>query len=89
MTCTDWAMGKVELGIGWRMTSACALPACMIPSSPQIAAIEVGADNSYGHPAPSTLAALKAAVPRVYRTDKDGTVRLTVDGDGMEVETDG
>jgi competence protein ComEC len=49
---------------------------------PQIAAIEVGKSNSYGHPAPETLAALHAAVPHVYRTDRDGTVKLTFDANG-------
>jgi competence protein ComEC len=45
---------------------------------PRIAAIEVGRRNTYGHPAPSTLAALKAAVPTLVRTDRDGTIRLHV-----------
>lgn len=49
---------------------------------PQVAAIEVGEGNSYGHPTPETLAALRAAVPHVYRTDKDGTVTLTVPSSG-------
>ena len=53
---------------------------------PQVAAIEVGAGNDYGHPAPSTLAALRA-VPHVYRTDRDGTVVLRVSGGRMRVET--
>ncbi|HEX8053616.1 MAG TPA: hypothetical protein VF517_11550, partial [Thermoleophilaceae bacterium] len=53
------------------------LPELLRRLRPQVAAIEVGADNSYGHPTPSTLAALAHAVPRVYRTDRDGTVRLT------------
>jgi competence protein ComEC len=53
---------------------------------PRIAVVEVGRDNSYGHPAPGTLAALKA-VPAVYRTDRDGTVRLTVRDGHMTVTT--
>ena len=44
---------------------------------PRVAVIPVGAHNSYGHPTPSTLAALRA-VPIVRRTDRDGTVRLRV-----------
>jgi competence protein ComEC len=54
-----------------------------------VAAIEVGAHNLYGHPAASTLAALGRAVPHVYRTDRDGTVTLTVDGGRMSVHTEG
>jgi competence protein ComEC len=62
------------------------LPAVLERLKPQVAAIEVGAGNDYGHPAPSTLAALRA-VPRVYRTDRDGTVVLRVSGGRMSVET--
>jgi competence protein ComEC len=51
------------------------LPALLARLHPRVAGIEVGARNTYGHPAPSTLAAL-AAVPVVVRTDRDGTVRL-------------
>jgi competence protein ComEC len=63
------------------------LPEVLDRLRPEVAAIEVGRDNSYGHPAPPTLAALREAVPRVYRTDRDGTVRLTVGGDGLHVAT--
>jgi competence protein ComEC len=54
---------------------------------PQVAAIEVGAHNLYGHPRPRTLAALRTAVPHVYRTDLDGTVQLTVQGGRMTIRT--
>ncbi|UGS37517.1 hypothetical protein DSM104329_03933 [Capillimicrobium parvum] len=64
------------------------LPALLERVRPSIAAIEVGADNSYGHPAAETLAALRAArVPRVLRTDRDGTVRLTLTGREIRVST--
>jgi competence protein ComEC len=63
------------------------LPGLLRRLRPQVAAIEVGEDNSYGHPTPSTLAALRAAVPHVYRTDRDGTVTLTVTARGMSVAT--
>ena len=49
--------------------------------------IEVG-ENTYGHPAPATVSALDAAVPRVYRTDHHGTVRLTADEGGMRIATE-
>jgi competence protein ComEC len=62
------------------------LPEVLERLGPQVAAIEVGAGNSYGHPTPETLAALRAAVPHIYRTDRDGTVTLTV-RDGRVVVT--
>jgi competence protein ComEC len=63
------------------------LPDVLRRLHPQVAAIEVGAGNSYGHPAPGTLKALHAAVPHVYRTDEDGTITLTVGSDGPAVTT--
>ncbi|HYI37472.1 MAG TPA: ComEC/Rec2 family competence protein [Thermoleophilaceae bacterium] len=65
------------------------LPAVLERLTPALAAIEVGADNTYGHPVPATVRALRAAGARVYRTDRDGTVRLGVPEDGaMDVESD-
>ena len=51
-------------------------------------AIEVGRDNTYGHPTPSTLGALRS-VPRVVRTDRDGTVRLRVSDGRMTLDPAG
>ena len=61
------------------------LPAILERVRPEVAVIEVG-ENSYGHPHPQTLAALERAVPAVRRTDRDGTVRLSVAGGRMAVE---
>jgi competence protein ComEC len=61
------------------------LPRLLEELTPQVAAIEVGKGNSYGHPTASTLSALRAAVPHVYRTDQDGTIRVTVRGGAMNV----
>lgn len=60
------------------------LPGLLARLRPQVAVIAVGAHNTYGHPAPSTLAALGAAVPNVRRTDR-GTVRITVHDGRMRV----
>ena len=62
------------------------LPELLDRLRPQIAAIEVGEGNPYGHPAPTTLHALRAKVPYVRRTDEDGTVTLTVRGGRMELD---
>ena len=63
------------------------LPGLLERLRPQAAVIEVGAHNGYGHPTPSTLAALQH-VPIVRRTDRDGTVRISVRDGRMRV-TDG
>jgi hypothetical protein len=41
--------------------------------------ISVG-PNSYGHPAPETLARLAAAGAKIWRTDRSGTILVTSDG---------
>ena len=60
------------------------LPALLERVRPRLAAIEVGRGNTYGHPTASTLDAL-GGVPHVVRTDRDGTVRLAIDGAQMSV----
>jgi competence protein ComEC len=60
------------------------LPEVLGRLRPELAAIEVGV-NTYGHPAPSTLAALEHAGVPTYRTDRNGTVTLTVTHGRMEV----
>jgi competence protein ComEC len=54
---------------------------------PELAAIEVG-PNTYGHPTPETLATLTRAGVSTYRTDRDGTVSLTVADGAAEVRTE-
>jgi competence protein ComEC len=63
------------------------LPAVLDRLDPELAAIEVG-PNTYGHPAPSTLDALREATVRTLRTDRDGTVTLTPYGGRLEVDTE-
>ena len=45
--------------------------------TPEVTVIPVG-DNSYGHPAPATLRRLERVGAEVRRTDRDGTVSITV-----------
>jgi len=60
-------------------------PALVAAVRPEAAVLSVGATNRYGHPTPETLAAL-GAVP-TYRTDRDGTVEITLDGSRLVVRT--
>ena len=54
---------------------------------PRLAIISVGAGNTYGHPAPETLARLAAAGARILRTDLQGTVEVNTDGADLRVQT--
>jgi competence protein ComEC len=49
---------------------------------PDDAVISVGAKNRYGHPAPETLARLRAHGVTVLRTDERGTITLTISSHG-------
>jgi competence protein ComEC len=56
---------------------------------PEIAVISCGANNDYGHPTASTLAALSSAPGLdLYRTDEDGRVTLETDGRRISVATE-
>ncbi len=53
--------------------------------APEIALISVGFENRYGHPTAETLDALASVA--TYRTDRDGTVAVAVDGARVAVRT--
>jgi competence protein ComEC len=59
----------------------------LMATSPQTAVISVGAKNTYGHPAPSVLGRLENFGIKYYRTDTDGSIRLTTDGERYVMET--
>jgi competence protein ComEC len=52
---------------------------------PQYAVISVGADNRYGHPAPETVRRLQEWPIQLYRTDRDGAVVFSSDGEKLTV----
>jgi competence protein ComEC len=54
---------------------------------PRLALISVGADNSYGHPTPDTLATLASHHVETLRTDRVGTIVLEV-GHAVTLNTD-
>lgn len=56
-------------------------------ASPKYAIIEVGKNNSYNHPKEVTLKKLEDLGTKIYRTDEDGTIILTSDGENMSFET--
>ena len=64
------------------------LPRLLARLRPEAAVIEVGEHNPYGHPAPSTLHALRRARVPTWRTDRDGTVTLTPGAHRLQVSTE-
>ncbi|MGX1883748.1 ComEC/Rec2 family competence protein [Streptomyces sp. NPDC055287] len=58
-------------------------PALLARARPRLALVSCGRDNSYGHPSPRTLTALRTGGATVLRTDTDGAIAVTGDGPGL------
>lgn len=54
-------------------------------ASPEAGVIQVGEDNSYGHPTQEVLSRLQEYGAEIYRTDRQGEVSFTTDRAGYEV----
>lgn len=55
--------------------------------NPQIVVISVGQDNDFGHPSPEVLDRYAEHGITVFRTDEQGTVEFSTDGERLWVET--
>nr|WP_308406437.1 ComEC/Rec2 family competence protein [Streptomyces sp. AC602_WCS936] len=56
--------------------------------APRLALISCGEDNTYGHPASATVAALRSRGAMVLRTDRDGALAVTGTGETLRVAGD-
>ena len=54
---------------------------------PKYAIIMIGKDNSYGLPTQETINKLNTIGSTIYRTDENGTIQLTSDGNTIEIKT--
>ncbi|MGM0604005.1 MAG: MBL fold metallo-hydrolase [Bacillota bacterium] len=55
---------------------------------PEVAVIQVGADNHYGHPAAEVIELYQNEGARVYRNDLNGNIVITADGSNYSVKID-
>ncbi len=55
--------------------------------NPQLAVISVGADNRFGHPTPEVMERFREKLDpeKIYRTDEQGTIEFTTDGERLWV----
>ncbi len=72
------------LKVGHHGSAYSSSPAFLSAVQPTYAVISVGV-NSYGHPAPATLARLSSAGIQLWRTDQDGTIIVTSDGTSLQL----
>ena len=62
-------------------------PAWLAATKPEVVVISCGRDNPYGHPHPRALRYYESAARSVYRTDRDGDVRVVGLSDGTYTVT--
>jgi len=73
------------LKVGHHGSNTSSSPGFLKSVAPEAAIISVGANNDYHHPHPSTLKKYEQAKLKVYRTDLDGTITVTSDGNTYNI----
>jgi competence protein ComEC len=76
------------LKVGHHGSSSSSSPAFLSRVTPTSSIIEVGAGNDYGHPTSKTLGALQNTGTKVYRTDTNGNIEITTDGQSYFISTE-
>jgi competence protein ComEC len=88
ITAAGYDLKSDVLKVGHHGSSSSSSPAFLSKVMPTCSIIEVGATNSYGHPTSKTLSALQSTSSKVYRTDLDGNIVITTDGQSYTVTTE-
>ncbi|MGC1380375.1 MAG: DNA internalization-related competence protein ComEC/Rec2 [Candidatus Baltobacteraceae bacterium] len=81
------ALDATVLKVGHHGSAYGSSPAFVGAVHPRYAIVSVGRHNVFGHPAPETLATLRRAGARIYRTDQDGAVTIVTDGRSESVSS--
>jgi competence protein ComEC len=77
------------LKVGHHGSRTSSSPGFLQAVRPSEAIVSVGRRNRFGHPSPATLAALATQGARVWRTDRQGAITVTTDGESLEVRAEG
>jgi beta-lactamase superfamily II metal-dependent hydrolase len=83
------ALQATVLKVGHHGSTSSTTSAFLKAVSPTYSVIPVGVDNDYGHPTQVTLNKLTNAGVQVYRTDQDGTIVATSDGETVKFDKKG
>jgi len=85
LLATHAPLTAIVLKVGHHGSQTSTSPAFVRAVNPPLVVIQVGQDNTYGHPDPELLERL--AGRRVLRTDQNGRIEITSDGQQMWVAT--
>jgi competence protein ComEC len=88
MTAAGYPLDAQVIKVGHHGSSGASSAAFLLRVDPEVAVISAGEGNDYGHPHRETLERLKTAGAAVYRTDTDGSILVTSDGNTFSVTTE-
>lgn len=73
------------LKVGHHGSKTSTTPEFLSGVNPEIALIQVGAKNRYGHPSPEILSRLEKFEIKYYRNDLDGHMKVVSDGESFKI----
>jgi competence protein ComEC len=73
------------LKVGHHGSRTSSSPELLDAVRPKLAVISCGVRNRFGHPHAATLDVLARSGVRLFRTDRDGSVVVTTDGEDLDV----
>lgn len=83
------AAGDIEvLKVAHHGSADDGLSDALLTLRPELAVISAGRGNPFGHPQPATVSALRSSEARVFRTDRDGTVKISPYATGISVSSE-
>jgi competence protein ComEC len=88
LMAAGYDLKSTVLKVGHHGSSSSTSPTFLAKVRPEVEIIEVGAGNDYGHPSQKTLSALQSTSSKVYRTDSNGNIVVTTDGQTYSVTTE-
>ncbi|MCX7773298.1 MAG: MBL fold metallo-hydrolase [Clostridia bacterium] len=86
MLASGMTLKSDVLKVGHHGSSTSSSEAFIKAVSPKYAVITVGKDNDYDHPSDQVVSTLENHQVELYRTDKNGTIIFTTDGENIDVK---
>ncbi len=73
------------LKVGHHGSNSSSSPKFLLKTKPEISLVSVGIQNKFGHPSSLIMNRLRAIKSQIHRTDIEGAIYLTSDGDSVKV----